>query len=151
MSLNDFYHVVSKKIEDIYNSSNHSFQKWIKHSHPSRHQKVSYSLEKLTITTSQEVCAAVLDGEIPLLCTIYFVQLETKEHFFHIFLSRSKRIPLNRMFFFLSFFLWSFCLENYRRENTAKKSITTFCMINEHYWFSCRVFHNDHLNINGVD
>lgn len=104
MSLNDFYHVVSKKIEDIYNSSNHSFQKWIKHSHPSRHQKVSYSLEKLTITTSQEVCAAVLDGEIPLLCTIYFVQLETKEHFFHIFLSRSKRIPLNRMFFF-SFFL----------------------------------------------
>lgn len=109
-SLNGFYLVVSEKIEDIYNSSNHPFWKWIKHTHPSMHQKASYSLVKPTITTSEEVCVAVLD---PILYNIFSAR-DQRTLFFHLFLLRYKRIPLNG-----TFFLWRFCLQSSQIENTV--------------------------------
>lgn len=81
------------------------------------HQKASYSLVKPPITTSQEVCVAVLDGEIPILCNI-FPARDQRTLFFHLFLWRYKRNTLNGTFFFL----WRFCLENSQTENTVYSS-----------------------------
>lgn len=145
-SLNGFYLVVSEKIEDIYNSSNHPFWKWIKHTHPSMHQKASYSLVKPTITTSEEVCVAVLD---PILYNIFSAR-DQRTLFFHLFLLRYKRIPLNGTFFSVEVLFTE--QPNRKYSVLCKKCITaTFCMTNEHYWFSYSAFHKDNPYIEGVN
>lgn len=67
--------------------------------HPRMHQKAPYSLVKPTITAPEEVCVAMLDGEIPILYNIFSAR-DQKSLFFHLFLLRYKRIPLNGTFFF---------------------------------------------------
>jgi len=62
------------------------------------HQKAFYSIVKPTITTSEEVCVAVSDGEIPILSDIFSAR-DQRTLFFHLFLLRYKRIILNGTFF----------------------------------------------------
>jgi len=62
MPLNDFYYILQEKIGDTYNLSNHPFQKMADIYTYKYAAKASCSLEKSTISTCDDVCAAVLNG-----------------------------------------------------------------------------------------